>query len=81
VADLQTLNADLARVLGVGDVSGVTRITLTLQGNDLPRVAVERIYLPGAPCNQLVDKLSTAVSVHHLVPSEPTETPQTPIEQ
>jgi hypothetical protein len=71
--DLRTLNTDLARVLGVGDVSNVRKVTLTLEPHALPTVVVERLYLPGAAGNKLVDQLSTAVCVHRLKPSEPTE--------
>jgi hypothetical protein len=71
--DLQTLNTDLARALGVVDISNVRKVTLTLDPHAVPTVVVERIYLPGAAGNLIVDQLSTAICVHRLIPSEPTE--------
>lgn len=71
MSDFRQLNADLARVLGVGDTSKVSSVTLTLRGNSLPTVTVERIYLPGAAGEGLLDGVRTLVSEHQLVPSQP----------
>jgi hypothetical protein len=70
---LQQVNADLARALGVVDLSDVQKVTLTLDPGELPRVHVERIVLPGSAAAKVHDALSTVSFVHHLEPTEPKE--------
>ncbi len=75
MSDFRQLNADLARVLGVDNVSNVQSVTLALRGGSLPTVTVERTYPPGASGNTLIDGIQTVISKHQLVPSEPKEVP------
>ena len=66
--DLPRLNEQIARALGVRDLSNVTKVTLELTGNTLPTITVEKRILPGQDGAALVDKLQTVVEVLHLAP-------------
>ena len=73
MGDFRKLNADLARVLGVENISNVQTVTLVLSGGSLPTVTVERVYLPGASGDSLTEGFRAVLTMHQLAPSESKE--------
>jgi hypothetical protein len=55
--NLRDLNVQLARALGVSDITHVKSVTLTLSANEMPTVRIERFILSADSMQETVEML------------------------